>query len=215
MRSLKMTKTENPESQKKRSEIKSTFFQKSNFYYILTLSLLTLSLLAGWCWSIMQKQGLYGDCANHFIQLKMGFIYSSKLKPDLILPATDNTVEALKKIYTESGATDNADFVASEWCPESKARGDGIGYIYIGDGLKLKDVVDKNILILFCPGENHRGWWSGQSHGLYKDGMLCAKTNQDMLKELKNALKRGESGEVPYSPRAMDVLRAEIKKREK
>ena len=36
-----------------------------------------------------------------------------------------------------------------------------------------------------------------------------------MIKELKKALKRGEAGEVAYSPRAMAVLREEIKKREK
>jgi hypothetical protein len=178
-------------------------------HLFLILSLLSLVIFAGGC-----EKKFYGNCANHFIQLKMNLGISEDLKPDLILPTTDNTVEALKKIYTESGATDNADWVESEWCPESKARGEGIGYIYIGDGLKIGDVVDKNILILFCPGENHRGW-SEHCHGWCKDGMLCAKTNQEMLKELKNALARGESGEVKYSPRAMAVLREEIKKREK
>jgi len=165
-----------------------------------------------------KRDALYtSSCANHFIQLKMALIMSNKFKPDLILPSTANTVKALKRIFIESGFNEKgeAEWVEKEYCTESYYTNTGFGYIYIGDGLKLKDVVNQNILILFCQGENHRGT-SEHCHGWkLSNGGMCAKTNQEMLKELKKALKRGETGEVAYSPRAMAVLKEEIKKREK
>ena len=45
------------------------------------------------------------------------------------------------------------------------------------------------------------------------DGDICAGTNLEMIGALERAIKRGESGEVSYSPRAMAVLLEELRKR--
>ena len=171
------------------------------------------------CTNIKKRDALYtSSCANNFKQFTLSLRMVNKIQPDLILPSTDDTRKALKEIFIKSGWDEekNVGWVDVQACPESYQRDKGIGFIYIGDGLKLEDVVDKNILILFCPGENHRGT-SEHCHAwkTTNTGSSCISTNQEMLKELQKALKRGKSGEVAYSPRAMAVLKEEIKKREK
>lgn len=162
-----------------------------------------------------KQDALYtASCANHFIQLKLALKMANDLKPDLKLPATDDTAKALKKIFIESGVSEKpADWVDEQYCTESYYKKTGFGYVYIGDGIKLKDVVEKDILILFCQGENHRRT-SEHGHAWKRTDGMCFKSNKEMLQELKKALKRGNSGEVKYSQRAMKVLKKEIKKRE-
>jgi len=182
---------------------------------LLLFGIITLILIIGLASYLLKnsKSSLYStSCANHFIQLKMTLNWSAEKNPDFILPATSDTQDAIQAIAQQIEKTK---WNTYQCCPESQLRDDSVGYVYIGDGLLMRDVVDKNILVLFCPGENHRGT-SGHCHGWkLSSGGICAKTNTAMLDELKKALKRGESGEVGYSPRAMAVLRGEIKKREK
>lgn len=99
-------------------------------------------------------------------------------------------------------------------CPESFKRDKSIGYVYVGDGLRIGDVEEKEILILFCPAENHRGYVD-RPHAFdeswkHPPGI---SGNDRMIAELERAIARGESGEVAYSGRAMKVLRSELEKR--
>src|SRR5262249_55761714 len=92
------------------------------------------------------------SCANHFIQIKMRLHLVAGDHPDLILPATNNTCAALMAIFTSYGQDTLTS--AQKWiehpgsaCPESYRRDRSIGYVYVGDGLRLGDVEEKSILI--------------------------------------------------------------------
>jgi hypothetical protein len=186
---------------------------------IFGLILLSIAGICSYAWKRYRDSFNSSSCANHFIQLYLTLSMIANEHPDYILPSTDDTNAALKTIFSAGGKDwfgwDALQGHPGTCCPESYKKDGSIGYVYVGDGLKLKDVYEKNILIIFCPGENHRGSsehchaWVAADHG------KCVLTNKDMIKLLKQALERGESGEVAYSPRAMAVLRVEIQKREK
>ncbi|HUU91914.1 MAG TPA: hypothetical protein VM238_11985 [Phycisphaerae bacterium] len=156
------------------------------------------------------------SCANHFIQLYHAMRTLAQKDPDQILPATGDTREALRLILKDQ-LGENWPEGWLQWyasaCPESFGRDGSIGYVYVGDGLRLGDVEAKRILILFCPGENHRGYSEHCHAWVNSEGHICVLTNAEMMEELKQAIARGESGDVPYSARAMKVLREELAKR--
>jgi hypothetical protein len=153
------------------------------------------------------------SCANHFIQLQVSLEMIAEGHQDLVLPQTADTRKAL--LYIFKMGEPSPDW-REEWlqiygsaCPESFRRSGSIGYVYVGDDLKLGDVSEKGVLVLFCPGENHRG--SSDHCHAWSNG-IC-KSNAEMIEELRNAIARGESGEVSYSSRAIAVLREELQKR--
>ena len=149
------------------------------------------------------------SCANHFLQLRMGLRLLAHENPDLILPIVGDTRSALRGFDTSLfGPLDGYNSA----CPESYLRDESIGYIYIGDGLRLGDVDEKGILVVYCPGENHRGT---SDHGHAYAGMEMCVSNEKMSAMLELAIARGESGEVAYSERAMKVLHSELEKRRK
>ena len=159
------------------------------------------------------------SCANHSHQSRMRLLICAGEHPDLILPSTNDTCAALVAIFTsyEQDAVTNV----QQWvqhpgsaCPESFRRDGGIGYVYVGDGLRLGDVEEKGILIMFCPGENHRGTSEHCCALNNADGWFRVVSNKAMVSELKRALSQGESGKVKYSARAMSVLRQELEKRQ-
>jgi len=156
------------------------------------------------------------SCANHFIQDSSVLNRAAEKNPDFMLPATSDTRAALWAVSKSLG--DNS--YGEEWlngygsaCPESYWRDNSVGYVYIGDGLRLGDVKERRILILFCPAENHRGSQEHCHGWCVPDAYICVKTNAAMIEALQGAIARGESGDVSYSPRAMKVLREELRKR--
>ena len=156
------------------------------------------------------------SCANHFIQLRGILERAAEKNPDFILPATFDTRAALSAVSKSLG--DNSHDEAwlncyASACPESYWRDRSIGYVYVGDGLGLGDVHERRILILFCPAESHRRSQEHCHGWCLPDGGICVKTNEEMIEVLEHAIARGESGNVSYSPRAMDVLREELRKR--
>ena len=162
------------------------------------------------------SKGYTASCANHFKLLRLPIMAISQDYPDLVLPDTNDTRAALLTLFNEANGTDwGLDLRHPSWaCPESFKRDAGIGYVYVGDGLRLKDVYEKHILILFCPGENHRGA-SEHCHAIALAEGLCIGSNEEMTSHLESALERGETGEIPYTRRAMTVLRDEVEKRKK
>lgn len=184
----------------------------------LWLGLLTAAAIVGtvgwqfWLRHVHKRDAFYtSSCANHFIQLSMGLRVVAHEKPGLMLPREADTKIALHALGTEYfGSLD--DYGSA--CPESYLHNESIGYLYVGDGLRLGDVQEQGILILFCPAENHQ---RSSDHGhAFADrmGMMCP-TNQKMVELLGDAVRRGESGEVAYSERAMKILRSELEKRRK
>ncbi|HUU11015.1 MAG TPA: hypothetical protein VM431_10820 [Phycisphaerae bacterium] len=156
------------------------------------------------------------SCANHFIQLYHTLRTLAHEEPERTLPATGDTREALRRILKgELGQRwpEGWLYCYASACPESFDRDGSIGYVYVGDGLRLGDVEPKRILILFCPGENHRGHSEHCHAWVNSEGHICVFSNAEMIEELKRAIARGESGDVPYSARAMRVLREELAKR--
>jgi hypothetical protein len=157
------------------------------------------------------------SCANHFIQLRATLRNIADERPDLILPATDDTRAALKQIFTEGKQMQfglNLLKEGSTACPESFNRDGSIGYIYIGDDLRLGDVTSNNILILFCPAENHRKIVQHCHGWKLANETICLQSNEEMISELKRALQLGRSGSVAYSRRALSVLEEQLGKRE-
>jgi len=172
---------------------------------LLGIALLALGIVAGAAlvrfWRRSYDLFYVRSCASHFIQHRHKLEIIAQDHPDVVLPPAGTP--AYERWFRGYGPA----------CPESIRRDGSIGYVYVGDGLRLGDVLDRSILVLFCPGENHRGSnehchaWSRAAH------TICVLSNAEMVKELKRAIARGESGEVPYSPRAMAVLRQELAKR--
>lgn len=161
-----------------------------------------------WLHHVHKRDAFYtSSCANHFLQLRLGLSVLAEDNPDLVLPEIADTRRALSLISTNHfGPVDSYNSA----CPESYLRDKSIGYVYVGDGLRLGDVDEKEILIIFCLGENHRGT---SDHGHAYAGMEMCVSNEKMIVELDRAIARGESGEVAYSGRAMMVLRSELEKR--
>ncbi len=159
------------------------------------------------------------SCANHFLQIRAALWGLADREPGFILPATGDTREALQQVFArldDDWAPDEAWLrTAAAACPESFERDRSIGYVYVGDGLRLGDVQARSVLILFCPGENHRHY-NEHCHAwaIPTGGGCCVHTNARMVEILKEAIRRGESGDVPYSARAMAVLQRELKKRQ-
>jgi hypothetical protein len=180
----------------------------------LWLGLLAAIVLVGvagrhfWLRHFEKRDAFYtSSCANHFIQLRLGLSMLAEDNPGLVLPEIADTRHALSLISTNHfGPLDGY----NRACPESYLRDESIGYLYVGDGLRLGDVDEKGILIIFCPGENHRGT-SDHGHA-YAGGEMCV-SNEKMIAELERAISRGESGEVAYTGRAMKVLRSELERR--
>ena len=98
-------------------------------------------------------------------------------------------------------------------CPESIKRDGSIGYVYTGGGLTIEEVIEHDALILFCPGENHRGS-SEHCHAYHGAGNdICKSSNQDMIKLLKSSLSKAEDGVINYSAEAVEIMKNELTKR--
>jgi hypothetical protein len=159
------------------------------------------------------------SCANHFLQFGPGLRYAREKSPDFILPSTDDTRIALRAIVKQGRPSITESELQSwiDWnpCTDAFERDGSYGYVYVGDGIRLADVQNKGILVLFCGGECHRRSrehchaWAVRSG----DDMPCVGSNADMVSLIQEAVRRGETGEIPYSARAMNVLRAELAKR--
>lgn len=193
---------------------------KHRNFLVIVAALLIVGFLVGayaFRFSSRARDARYTtSCANHFIQLRMTLLFAANEYPDLHLPTTNDTRMALLAISRNlPGEGFQEQWMSSlgSACPESFRRDGSIGYVYVGDGLRLGDVADKNILILFCPAENHRGTTEHSHAWKNREGGICVKSNAEMITELEHALAEGQSGNVRYSSRAMDVLRREIGRR--
>ncbi len=207
-----------------KAPVKPRSFFKTHRKWLLA-SFLTVLLIGGAIAFHLVKnsrQRVYAcSCANHMIQHKFAFWLLTEHQPDFCLPHTADTRQALYFIHRAAHANEDNydDKNLREWlqsygaaCPESFYRDQSIGYIYVGDGLKLSDIDNKRALILFCPAENHRGSWQ-HCYGYCGRGLISFKDNEEMIEAIQHAIKQGESGEVAYSERAMKVLREQLQKR--
>jgi len=199
---------------------------RSKFGLVCALGILACILLIGafpWFQEGCRRRRDARDtsrCANAFGQIESFLDIESEMQ----LPSTDDTRKALAEVSEESfvvgydgkdeGRKEMWDFLSNRWsaCPESYRRDSSIGYVYVGDGLVLSNVWQQKILILFCPAENHRGY-SEHCHAWADPVGSCVRDNAQMIKILRRAIARGESGEVRYSERAMKVLREQLAKR--
>lgn len=188
----------------------------------IPLLLFVVAILLGALLHVAMGRGLdrayVRSCANHFIQHGGTLARCTEARADLILLSTADTRAALSHIYRSADEVDHSDHWLRSYasaCPEAFHRTGGIGYVYVGDGLRLADVRDKDILILFCPAESHRRSAEHCHAWSHEGGWTCVKDNAAIIEVLKKAIARGESGDVAYSPRAMKVVRQELLKREK
>lgn len=189
--------------------------RKTSWVYPIFLCILAQLFIS--CNSTRKNDEFHtASCANHLKQFELSFLMLAHEKPDFTLPTEADTRKAMHQIFVENGIFDDKWLNCSlSSCPESYCRDKSIGYVYIGDGLKLKDVIEKGIPIFFCPGENHRGY-SEHCHCYLPLGVqysVCVFNNSKMIEILEDALKKGENGEIPYSKRALEVLKKEIEKR--
>ncbi len=153
-------------------------------------------------------------CYSHlkFIAYDLGYV----LDDNRILPAASNLAVAFSQIAStmtdgERKRQSRLNFTGSEtslYCPSAYQRDGSVGYVYLGDGLRLGDVKSRNILIFFCSADSHEGW-----SPVWQDGYIQEHTSSEMVSLLRDAIRRGEEGDVSYSQRAMRVLRDELSKR--
>src|SRR4029453_5543768 len=102
---------------------------------------------------------------------------NSKEDPDLLFPSCTNHICQLMAILRglkESGpplpdaASARLAFELlggdMEWlrgggaaCPEAFERSGDMGYVYVGGGITMRQLINRRPLILFCPKESHEG----------------------------------------------------------
>lgn len=173
----------------------------------LPILALLLSFFCAWEFAIHDRdKSLSRNCIGHIQYVGIPLWQVAGKTPDVILPATADLKTVLLAVTPDAWDRRDVDTYVCA-CPESYMRNREIGYIYIGDGLRLGDVVEKNIPIIFCPASNH------QANGRVCFGWPCGDggmSNEDAIALFEDALARSRSGEFSYSPRAIEVLEREI-----
>jgi len=156
------------------------------------------------------------SCYSHLMIIAHDF--GNVMDENRVLPFASNLVSACSKVADTMSAKEKErqptlNLVACGpglYCPSAYKKDGSVGYVYVGEGLRLRDVRARNILILFDSFENHRGWspvW------VPYDGTIKVYTCSEMIKLLQDAIELGVSGEVPYSKRAMVILNDELSQR--
>lgn len=151
------------------------------------------------------------NCIGHIQYIGDPLEEQFRKTPDLILPATADLKTVLLTVTPDAWDKRSVDTIACT-CSESYIRRREVGYIYVGDGLRLRDVVEKNIPIIFCPASNHRDfgrWCYVWPFGKGERG-VGGMSNTDAIALFEDALARSRSGGFSYSPRAIAVLEREI-----
>ena len=105
-------------------------------------------------------------------------------------------------------------------CPGYRLSGTETGVIFVAGGLQLNSLRSERVLIGFCsslshpPPQDHQHcltWEWAEVNGAFEGDVRrdCTDT-ADMIQRLEDALKRANSGQIPYSGQAQSVLRSEL-----
>ncbi len=108
-------------------------------------------------------------------------------------------------------------------CPGYKRAGTRTGVVFVGGGLRLASLADKEVLVAFCSWKCHPVpydhqhclvWEWGDVNGTYRGifARHCSET-KDMIGRIQRALEQANQGLVPYSREACTLLRDELQKR--
>lgn len=135
--------------------------------------------------------------------------YLRQVGPDGRFPATTDATAAMTTMMGAGGGPEYLDM----------CRGpDGWPWVWVGDGLPVRPPGKAPVLLLFCPAENPVA--RGHVHGLFAHpgssrsgvGKECLD-EPELIQAIRIAIAQGESGAIPYSPHAMQVLREQLRKR--
>lgn len=151
------------------------------------------------------------SCAKHFFQHKL--LLNHKLKKDssYTLPNAVQTKLALSEIYTKEKTKWLDSYDAS--CPKPYKDTKDIGYVYIGSGLLTSEIISQKALVLFCSAEGHS---KDEPCHAYR-GPKSSNTkisNNEMIELLQKALKDKEAKKVSYTEESINIIKAELKKRQ-
>jgi hypothetical protein len=175
------------------------------------IAMVAAGVLGIYWWRDAMSATYATSCANHTIGIQVFCIIwcnDREEKPDGIFPRTMDFQQALK----EMGA-DETTYRLNNGCAEAVKRFNSFGFLYVAGGVPVKTIVEKQALIFFCPAECHRG--KRQHAHAMRGGEICVRDNEEMMQVLSYALHQGETGEVPYSPEAIALLREQVRLRSK
>jgi hypothetical protein len=99
-------------------------------------------------------------------------------------------------------------------CPGYRRTGTATGVVFVGGGLRLSSLPDKKVLIAFCSWKSHPPPYDHQ-HCLLWNGDVdreCTRT-WNTIELIEKAIAQAKSGEVPYSPEAVQILQYELDQR--
>lgn len=158
-----------------------------------------------------RDQRMTSSCANHAIQLR--FLVMQFVQQEAQFPSDSDTRSALQKLSTNDYPVGWFSSLGSS-CPESYLNDGSIGYVFVADGLPAKVVAEDSALVLFCPAESHQRS-EQHCHAVVGDGgLLCIKSNVEMIELLRQEIGRAKHGVVPYSTNALSKMERELKARE-
>ena len=157
------------------------------------------------------------SCMNHanFVAMDLGayMFEACKADPNSRFPATtemDDIFTEMDKLGLNGGDRWERNAIS---CPGRARAGSATGYVFVGGGLPMRLVEDKNALIAFCAAECHPPPFVVH-HAFYGSCFRERCRSERMLELITEALGRAERGEVPYSAAAIALLRNEKRKRE-
>lgn len=154
------------------------------------------------------------SCANHIHHICspfMQWVVFEKPSMDIALPDSTEFQDFLDMV-----ATNGHPCIRYQYCCGYKLSDLRTGYAYVGGGLKLKTVVEQQPIIAFCDAACHPPPYDRDQHIMRGAGGTPDCTNtKSLIRALQKAIARADSGEIPYSPAAVEVMREQIRRRQR
>ena len=138
------------------------------------------------------------------------------MKSHDILPAADTARDAFLKMAREIGTDEERSALIQSdgcCCPEAHRLSGGMGYVYVGGGLKTDVIKTHRALVFFCSHLSHQA--PKQYSQLMRGVTLLSLKNEKMAGYIDQAVKEGPNGHVGYAPKANERLKAELAERRK
>jgi hypothetical protein len=152
------------------------------------------------------------SCANHSGVWWRSYDYDST-KP---LPNSTEFLDFLNALWGNN-------LRGSYCCPGFRRAGTKTGVVFVGGGLTLDTLRQEEVLIGFCSWKSHPPPYDHQHCVVWRWGQVnnksqgifereCAYTGE-MIQRIDKALAQAESGRVPYSSDAVQILKYELEQR--
>ncbi|MBI3986116.1 MAG: hypothetical protein HY343_04315 [Lentisphaerae bacterium] len=177
-------------------------------------ALVLLSLLLFYRHIIIQSRGssACGSCANHMHHICSYFTQWAEFDKPSASTRLPNSTEF--QDFLDMLATNGYPHLKDQNCAGYRLSTLKTGYAFVGGGLSLNTVIEKQPLLAFCDAACHPKPFDRLQHAMIGTGSTPDGGNTDELVALiKNAIRQAQSGEVPYSLEAVEVMKEQLRKR--